>query len=339
LWSSDEIRAVTPTVLDEVRAYLVYVTATLVHVVPQIYRDLEAAIAAVYPDAEITVPSFLTFGTWVGGDRDGNPNVTPVVTAEALEAMRDAALAFWESRLVELAGRLSLSERVVGPAPLLHPLLAANRDRFPDLGRLLAERNAGEPYRQAASLMRERVRSARGRQPGGYERPTELLADLRLIERSLRENGSAAIANGDLHDVIRQVEVFGFHVVQLDLRDHAKRHARAIHDLFAASGVAPDYLALPEAERHALLAAEIGSRRPLIPLGGEGLSPEAIEVIETFRTTRLLADRHPGAIETSIISGCERPSDVLAVLLLMKETGLCRPGGGDAMLRIVPLFE
>ncbi|HEU0116512.1 MAG TPA: phosphoenolpyruvate carboxylase, partial [Thermomicrobiales bacterium] len=127
LWSSDEIRTVTPTVLDEVRAYLVYVTSTLVHVAPQVYRDLEAAVAAVYPDAAIVVPPFLTFGTWVGGDRDGNPNVTPAATAETLEVMRDAALAFWEGRLVELAGRLSLSERVVGPAPLLHPLLAANR--------------------------------------------------------------------------------------------------------------------------------------------------------------------------------------------------------------------
>ncbi|HEU5430725.1 MAG TPA: phosphoenolpyruvate carboxylase, partial [Thermomicrobiales bacterium] len=138
LWSSDEIRAVTPTVLDEVRAYLVYVTATLVHVVPQVYRDLEAAIAETYPDAAIGVPPVLTFGTWVGGDRDGNPNVTPAVTAETLEVMRDAALAFWDGRLVELAGRLSLSERVVGPAPALQPWLAAYRERFPEIGQMLA---------------------------------------------------------------------------------------------------------------------------------------------------------------------------------------------------------
>jgi phosphoenolpyruvate carboxylase len=339
LWSSDEIRAVTPTVLDEVRAYLVYVTSTLVQVVPRVYRDLEAAIASEYPDAPIAVPPFLTFGTWVGGDRDGNPNVTPVVTAETLDVMRDVALGFWEARLVDLAGRLSLSERVVGPTPLLDPLLADYRARFPGLGAMLAERNAGEPYRQVVTLMRECVRAARQRQPGGYERPAELLADLRLVDRSLRAEGGAAIADGDLRDVIRQAEVFGFHFVRLDLRDHAKRHTRAVHDLFAASGVASDYLDLVEPARVALLAAEIASRRPLTPLGFAGMSPEAVEVVETFRMARRLAEEHPGAIETYIISGCERPSDALAVLLLMKEAGLCAPGGADAMLKIVPLFE
>jgi len=341
LWSSDEIRAVNPTVLDEVRANLVYVGSTLVDVVPRLYRDLEDAIAEVYPDAPvIPVPPFLSLGSWIGGDRDGNPFVTPAVTAQTLGIMRDAALGFLDRQLRMLAGRVSLSTRVVGPAPLMEPFLAENRERFPELGADLAHRNAGEPYRQAITLMRERVRAARGAGAGGYDDPAELLGDLRLVQRSLIEQGAGMIVGGDLWDVVRQVEVFGFHFALLDVRDHARRHAVAISEALALTDVEPDYAGLDEDARVSLLAREITNPRPLISGDLGHLGDEAREVVETFRALRqLMLTGHRDALRTYVISGCEGTSDALEALLLMKESQLCDPGGGNAALEIAPLFE
>jgi len=340
LWSSDEIRAVTPTVLDEVRANLVYISSTLVHVVPRLYRDVETAVSEVYPDAEITIPPFLSFGSWVGGDRDGNPFVTPRVTEEALGVMRDAALGFYEMRLGELAGRISVSTRVAGDAPLIDPLLEAGQARFPELAADLARRNEGEPYRQALTLMRERIRAALRHEPAAYPNPEAFLSDLRGIRQSLEGQGAGLIAAGDLHDLLRQVEVFGFHFARLDVREHAKRHEAALAEVFAATRVIADYSALPEGEKADLLTREIVNPRPLIPNDLSPFSPETEIVVETFRTVRrLLSTDHQHAIRTYIVSACERSSDVLAVLLLMKEAQLCRPGGEQAELQIAPLFE
>ncbi len=339
LWSSNEVRAVQPTVLDELHAGLIHFRQTLVHVVPQIYRDLEEALADLYPDEFIPVPPFLTFGSWIGGDRDGNPNVTPAVTAATLRIMKDAALDFLDLRLGELAGRISVSTYVTGPAHQLEPLLESYRGLFPDIARELEERNADEPYRQVLSLMRERVRAARHDRPGAYTEPGELVADLRHVEQSLLAQGEPLITRGDLHDVIRQADRSGFHFARLDLRDHAKRHETALAEVLAITGVHPNYRALPESEKAALLAKEIADPRPLIPMDVSALSPEAREVVETFRLTReLLTGPHRDAIRTYIISAADAPSDILEVLLLMKESLLASVGGG-AMMQIAPLFE
>ncbi|HEV2108997.1 MAG TPA: phosphoenolpyruvate carboxylase [Thermomicrobiales bacterium] len=341
LWSSDEIRAVSPTVLDEVRAGLVYFSSTLLQVVPHIYRDLEESLARTFPGTAFKVPPFLSFGSWMGGDRDGNPFVTPAVTVETLTVMRDLALRFWDERLTELSGRLSVHEGATGPARAIMPRLEEYRELFPELGQDLARRNAGEPYRQFLTLARERVRAMQNGEGGrGYARPGELLGDLRLIETSLRDQGQGLIAGGDLHDVIRQVEVFGFHLATLDLREHAQRHALALAETFRLTGVESAYMGLPEAGRVDLLRREIANPRPLIPGDIAGFPDDARQVIATFRTTRaVLEGDHPGAITTYIISGTDAPSDVLEVLLLMKETGLARPGGEGAALKIAPLFE
>jgi phosphoenolpyruvate carboxylase len=340
LWSSNELRVTKPTVLDEVRAVLVYFGSTLVDVIPEIYRDLEEALAEAYPGEEIPVPAFLSFGSWIGGDRDGNPFVTPAVTVEALQIMRTAAISMLEGRLTELAGRLSVSELMTSAAPLLEPLLASYREMFPDLAEELASINAGEPYRQAVALMRERLRATRDRRDHAYASASELIADLLLVEQSLIAQSAGMIAGGFLHDVIRLVEVFGFTFATLDIRDHAKRHETALHHVFAITGVEQDYAGLDEAARCELLLGEIASRRPLVPIDLDTLQDDAREVIETFRTVRWLVNyEQPDAIHTYIISGTEAPSDILEVLLLMKETKLAHPGGEDARLRIAPLFE
>ncbi len=328
------------TVLDEVRAGLVYFGSTILHVVPRIYRDLEEAVESCYPGAGITVPSFLGFGTWMGGDRDGNPNVTPEVTAETLRVMRDSALRFLEERLTELAGRLSLSTWAVGHAALLEPLLEENRARFPALAHELDRLNEREQYRQTLSLLRERVRATRLGAEHAYRDSAALVADLRVIEASLLAQREALAVTGDIHDVIRQAEVFGFHFATLDIRDHSRRFEAAVHESFARANVVSDYRSLSESEKMDALAREIANPRPLVPQNLSGYSPEGREVIETFRTVLGLLDgEHSGAIRTLIISGTEAPSDILEPLLLMKESGLADPGGANVRLGIAPLFE
>lgn len=340
LWGSDEIRSVSLTVLDEVRAGLVYFGSTILHVVPRVYRDLEEAVERTYPGAEITVPSFLRFGTWMGGDRDGNPNVTPEVTAETLRVMRDSALRYLEERLTELAGRLSLSTWAVGPADHLLPLLAENRDRFPALANDLDRLNEREPYRQSLTLLRERLRATRLGTDHGYRDAAAFVADLRTIEASLHAQRQTLAATGDIHDVLRQAEVFGFHFATLDIRDHSRRLETAVAESLARAQVGSDYRTLGETAKMGVLAREITNPRPLIPQNLAGFSAEGREVIETFRTVgELLDGDHAGAIRTLIISGTESSSDMLEALLLMKESGLAEPGGGAARLGIAPLFE
>lgn len=340
LWSSNELRSVQPTVIDEVRANLVYFGSTLVEVLPAIYRDLEEAVAELYPGESIDIPSCITFGSWVGGDRDGNPFVTPELTVEALSVMRRAALGMLESRLTELAGRLSVSDLMASPTDRLNPLLTEYRALFPELAAELERINADEPYRQLLTLMRERVRATRDGAPGAYARARDLVADLRQIESALRDQSASMILGGDVHDVVRIVEVFGFEFATLDIREHAKRHRAALAEVFRATNVELEYDSLDETARQQLLAAEVRDPRPLIPLDLSTLSEESRSVIQTFRTLRHLLDHgYEDALETYIVSGAASPADLLEVLLLMKETQLAAPGGGEAMLRIAPLFE
>ncbi|MBI2691188.1 MAG: phosphoenolpyruvate carboxylase [Solirubrobacterales bacterium] len=345
LWGSDEIRAVFPTVLDEVRSGLAYFNSTLGDVIPMIYRDLEAAVTEVFPDADseggaAEVPRVLRMGSWIGGDRDGNPFVTPDVTVAALELMRDQCLHFLERRVELLAERSSFAEQQGHRATGLAELLAANAERFPELAADLAARNPREPYRRLYSLLRRRIEATRADEPTGYEHSNELLDDLIVARQCLLEDRGELAAGGDIHDVMRQVEVFGFHFAKVDVRQHARRHKEALHEVFAALGIEADYSSLSSEARCALLATEIENHRPLIPQDVTGFAPETQEVIETFRMVeQAIEGRHRGAILTYIISGVEGPEDVLEVLLLMKESTMSRAGGAEAELRIAPLFE
>jgi len=340
LWSSDETRGVAPSVREEVVGGLAYFHATLVHVVPLVYRELEAAVAEAYPQDAITVPSLLSFGSWIGGDRDGNPNVTAAVTVETLDLMRDACLSFLEERVARLAPRMSMSRRVTGEAPLLEPLLGHLGACYPERAAEIERRHPHEPYRQALTLMAERLGATRRTEPDGYAEPGELLEDLRLLERSLREQGQRLIASGDLRDLIRQAEVFGFHFARLDIREHADRHREAVAEAFAQAGVTDAYGELDEAARLSLLEREIAAPRPLVPIDLSGFSEKSQGVIETLRAlARALRGRHAGAVRSYVVSGTGEPCHLMELLLLMKESGLAGAGGEAAMLRIVPLFE
>jgi phosphoenolpyruvate carboxylase len=340
LWGSDELRATSLTVLDEVRGGLVHFATTLAETVPQVYRDLEEALAEYYPGERFEVPPLLSFGSWIGGDRDGNPFVTPATTVEALDLMREQCLRFVEARVELLAGRLSLSDRVSGAAPGLAPILDAGTERFPALATQLAALNPEEPYRRALTFVRERVRATMSQDAGAYREPSELLDDLRVVRRSLLDGAGGLTAAGDLHDVIRQVEVFGFHFARLDIREHARVHRRSFAEVYATLGICDHYATLSEAERVALLCRDIADHRPLIPTDVTGFSAGTQETIDTFRMLRrVLSGAHRGAIQTYVVSGTEHPADLLEVLLMMKEAGLADAGGERAWLRIVPLFE
>jgi phosphoenolpyruvate carboxylase len=340
MWVSDELRAVSTTVRDEVRAGLIYFTSTLADVVPTIYRDLEATIAECYPDDEIDVPALLTFGSWMGGDRDGNPFVTPAMTADALGLMQEACLRHLQESVLTLTHRVTVSSRVARPAPQLDELLYRLAKLFPELAAETLETNPEEPYRRLFKLVAARVRATRKGLPGGYGTPRELLDELHVAERALRDQGAGFVASDALRDVIRRVEVFGFHFAVLDVREHADVHRKAIAEILSELGVEADYENLPEADRMAILEREIADRRPLIPLDISGFGASTREVVETFRMMyELLRGPHPGAIGSYIVSGTSGPADLLEVLLLMKEVGLARAGGVDAQLRIVPLFE
>ena len=340
MWGSDELRAVTTTVLDEVRAGLIYFSSTLAEVVPEVYRDLESTIRETYPDCDLPVPPLLSFGSWIGGDRDGNPNVTPRMTAAALQLMKDSCLRHHEARVRALAGRVTLSARVAGEPEQLRTLLEGLQQRFPDVAAAVAERNPQEPYRQLFKLLAARLRATRKGWDGGYRQPEELLVDLRVAEQALRDQNASFVAEDALRDVIRQVEVFGFHFALLDVRENSAVHRAALDEILGVLGVQEGYAQLGEDDRAAILTREIADRRPLIPQDTSGFSAATREVVDTFRTLyELLRGEHPGTIDSYVVSNTTAPSDLLEVLLLMKEVGLARAGGGDAQLRIVPLFE
>ncbi len=340
LWGSDEIRAVTPTVGDEVQTGLAYLRTTLARVLPDIYRELEAAVAETYPDAEITVPPLLRFGSWMGGDRDGNPFVTPEVTEQTLLAMRSACLQFLRERLIELSARVSLSSRLVGEPPALAAIQARGAEDFPKTFAILDGRSPEEPYRRAFGLIARRIRATFEGDARGYACSADLLDDLRACEAALLASGGSFVADGLLRDVIRQVEVFGFHFARLDIRQHADKHRAAIAEILAELELCADYDQLPQDARIALLTAAIDDRRPLIPGDISGFSEATQEIVQTFRTLDdLRRGDHEGALQSYIISGCSGPVDLLEVLLFLKESRLSRAGGVDCALRIVPLFE
>ncbi|APR80118.1 Phosphoenolpyruvate carboxylase [Minicystis rosea] len=355
LWQSDDVRAARPTVIDEVHNGLYYFEAGLFEIVPRLYRELEQTLAASYPGHRFRVPPLLRFGSWIGGDRDGNPFVTPDVTVEAVRRLRIAAVRRHIATMDELARRLSQSTREVGVSEELLASLAADDARDPALAAELGRRLPFEPYRRKCLHMRAKLAHTLAHaerwqpelcrdhvlpaDPSRYHRRAELLADLAVLERSLRAHCGAAVAEGRLHDVIREAEVFGLGTATLDIRQHSGRHAAAVAEILAAAGVHADYLALTEDERTAVLSRALSDPRPLIPLRPV-CSAESREVIDTFRTVfAILEELAPESIDKVIISMTRGASDVLATLLLAREAGIYRREEGKSLVDVVPLFE
>ncbi len=350
LWQSDLVRINRPSVLDEVRQGLEVVEGALFDLVPSIYRETRDALRAVYPEYRDRLPALLRFGSWIGGDRDGNPHVTHGTTAQAVGMHQRTVLRCYLDRVGSLTGRLSQTDAFAPPTPELLTALAADVAALPEL----AGQPMHEPYRLKCRAIMTRLRrtlahldgvdlrwgqDAAKPPVGVYLGGEELRRELVLLADSLRAAGATAAADGALDDLIRLVEVFGLHLLTLDVRQHSIRHAEALDEIFRTAGVCADYLAKSSEERLKLLEDELESTRPLIPTH-LAYSEETVEVVQTFRTIAAVLERQcPQAIQTYIISMATEPAHLLEVLLLAREAGLYRPREGLSRLDIVPLFE
>ena len=342
LWQSDETRDRPPTVMDEVRTGLYFFEVTIFKLIPKIYEELERGLAEVFPGVKFRIPPFLRYGSWIGGDRDGNPFVTLAVTEETLRTMKETVLKQYNIAVDELYQHLIPAVTRIQVSEELRASIAADLKLAPEDEVEVLERFRMEPYRQKLIMMFRRLRATRAenerpwddraRNPRAYRNVDEFMADLRIIERSLLENHGERLARGRLAALIRQVEVFGFHLATLDARQHSARHRAAVAEIFAAYNIFADYQALAEADKLAVLTREINNPRPLT--AQLNFSPPTNETVGLFRLLRRGKEEiDEDAVQTYIISMTTSASHVLEVLLLAKDAGLL------GRIDIVPLFE
>ena len=343
LWRTNLLRQTRLKVIDEVANGLSYYDYTFFSELPRLYGVIDDELCRSDGARPATpIPSFLRIGSWIGGDRDGNPYVTADVLNEAVRQQSARALGHYLDELHELGGELSLASNLV---PVTREL-AALADRAADAA--VARRE--EPYRRAITGMYSRLaKTAREldhvvalRQPlvdlPPYAAVEELLADLDTIIVSLIANGAAIVARGRLRALRRAVDVFGFHLAPIDLRQHSLVHERTVAEILGAATPGLDYRSLSEAERVELLRQELRSPRPLVsPF--IAYSEETAGELAVLRAAAAIRKTYgPGAIRTSIVSKTESASDLLELALLLKEVGLVG-ADGSASLFMVPLFE
>ena len=336
LWQTPQIRERRPEVTDEALNVQWYLENTLFDVVGDVYDGLEAALSEHYPGLE--APKLFEFRSWAGSDRDGNPYVTPAVTAATLERQRSSVLEQYHGELKRLSGVLSQDDRDLETGEDFRERLAADADRLPDVADRVEERYPNEPYRQKLKLMRERLERVGGVRAGGYEDADELLADVEAIARSLRANGASVVADSRVDPLARQVDTFGFNLASLDLRDHRANHTEAVAAVFESVGV--DYAGMDDAERVEALTDAVLQSEPVVDLGdADAFEGTTARVLRRFDA---LADwqREYGAdaIDTYCISMTEEPSHVLEVLFLADQAGVVDLPG-HCGLDVVPLLE
>jgi phosphoenolpyruvate carboxylase len=348
LWQIDEIRPGRPSVTDEARAVAWYLEQLGRRTVPDLVEAFEREVRA----AGFNVPAAarpLVLGSWVGGDRDGNPNVTADATREVLELNVARALRI-HGRLVEqLIEELGVSTRVVGVSEELRDALARDRSALPEIHDRFIRLNAHEPYRLALSYIQARLENTRARiaRRGGHMPHRDYLgsegyiADLAVLDRSLREHLGARIADGTLARALRVAGALGLHLAELDFREHSQRHHAALGAIFDALGeLDRPYAKLSRAERTKLLSRELRGTRPLV-WRHDGLPEPAADVIETFDVLHEIQHEFgPEVARTYIVSMCQGVDDLLAVAVLARESYLVKLGSDPhSSIDLVPLFE
>lgn len=349
LWQTDDIRPGKPTVADEARHIAWFAERLGERTVPDLLDEFahEAADAGlpIPPDARP-----LVLGSWVGGDRDGNPNVTAAVTREVLELNADRALRIHTRLVDELIGELSVSTRVMGVSEELRGSLARDRRALPAVHDRFVRLNQHEPYRLKLSYVRARLENTRARISSGgphvegrdYLGMAGYLEDLQAVDRSLRGHRGARIADGTLARAIRSARALGLHLVELDVREHAQRHHDALGAIYDELGeLDRPYAELDRAERRALLSAELRGRRPLLRRH-YGVPEAAEQVLETFDTLHAVQHEFgPEVARTYIVSMAQDVDDLLAVAVLARESYMVEIAGENprSSLDLVPLFE
>lgn len=350
LWQTALIRLSRLKVADEIESGLRYYPASFFEVVPKVNSAVRDALRGRWPDAELLQRPILRPGSWIGGDRDGNPNVTADVVRLATGSAANTALAFYFDELALLEQELSMSARLVGVDEEISALASA----------CTVEARADEPYRRAVRVIRARLTATAAdvleRMPEhvlydglpAYRSAAEMQADLSVIDTSLRNHGSAVLADDRLARLRDALDAFGFHLCGLDMRQNSETHEQVVAELLAWAGVHPDYVSLPESQRVEVLVAELSTRRPLIRDGAElsELARKELDIIgAAAEAVRALGAE---AVPTYIISMCQSVSDMLEAALLLKEAGLLDLSGAlpgheareiYAPVGIVPLFE
>jgi len=340
LWQTRLLRFTKLTVADEIENALSYYEATFLGEIPKIYADLERELG------QQPVATFLRMGQWIGGDRDGNPNVSAQTLEYALRRQCEVALRHYLTEVHYLGGELSLSAMLVEVTPQMRALA----DSSPDA----SEHRLDEPYRRALTGVYSRLAATLKELTGGeaarhaiapqnpYVLAEDFLADLRTIEDSLLAHHGAALVQQRLHPLIRAVEVFGFHLATVDLRQSSDQHEAVIAELLAVARIEAHYGKLQEGARRALLIKLLSDARPLRVIGAK-YSELARGELAIFEMARRMRERFGvQAIRHYIISHTETASDLLEVLLLQKEVGLVTGTVDDkavADLIVVPLFE
>ena len=340
LWQTRLLRFTKLTVADEIENALSYYEATFLREIPKLYAHLERELG------DLPVHSFLRMGQWIGGDRDGNPNVSADTLNYALSRQAEVALRHYLTEVHFLGGELSLSAMLVDVSPAMQALANASPDTN--------EHRQDEPYRRALTGVYARLAATLKNLTGGdaarhavapqnaYAKSEDFLADLRTIAASLNANHGEALVAQRLHPLIRAVDVFGFHLATIDLRQGSDKHEEVVAELLATARIEATYATLDEVAKRELLMRLLNDARPLRVVGA-AYSPHAqaeLAIFEAARTARARFGKE--AIRHYIISHTETVSDLLEVLLLQKEVGLMHGILGDEAtndLIVVPLFE
>ncbi|MCK0472224.1 phosphoenolpyruvate carboxylase [Halalkalibacter sp. APA_J-10(15)] len=339
LWQTDELRHRKPTVIDEVKNGLYYFDQTLFDALPDIHQELEDKLEEYYPDAKWSVPNFLHFGSWIGGDRDGNPNVTPEITWETLKLQRDLVLKKYEQSVVDIMKRFSHSTYRVAVNDDLAKSVELEESLYLNDDELWPVES--EVYRRKFAIVLKRIREV-GKSDKGYNNAEELLDDLILIKKSAEKHQPSGRKLRLVRKLIRQVELFGFHLATLDIRNHSGEHESAIAELLKVVNITEDYKSLPEEEKLKILESVLTEPRPVLLLE-EDYSKETREVLKVFNMIKQ-AHKEFGtrSIQVYLISMTQASSDLLEVLVLAKEAGIYRlyaDGKVESGLNVAPLLE
>ncbi len=343
MWQTDELRRERPKPIDEARSAIYYFDEIFRDVAADVFDELAFQLGRLGVTLDRTAHP-LRFGTWVGGDRDGNPNVTPEVTMQVLKMQHQHALRGLIAAVESLATDLSSSDKIADISDELAASLAEDAVALPSTHAVFADLSAGEAYRQKCAFIHQRLVNTRRRleedtphRPGrDYTGPDEMLADLDVMRSSLIEHRGELIATGSVDRLVRRVAAFGFQLATMDVREHARAHHEVLEQLYHRLGV--DY-PTGAAERTALLGDELTARRPLASLTTR-LEGDATRTFETFHMMRRALDRFgPDTIESYIVSETRGADDILAVAVLAREAGLVDLHSGLARVGFVPLFE
>ncbi|HLA50636.1 MAG TPA: phosphoenolpyruvate carboxylase [Thermodesulfobacteriota bacterium] len=346
LWQTGDIRLERPKVKEEVLNGIFYFNKTFFDALPRIYDELCRQLQRYYPGYKFSIPpSLLLFGSWVGGDRDGNPFVTSEKTKWTLISHKELIIAKYMQIISRLISSLSISMQFILPGKEFLASIKEDANAMGAEGQRIIARNPYEPYRQRLSLIRKKLENTNANKDVFYRNIEEFIEDLNIIKRSLNANKGGRIARLEILPLIRQAEAFGFHLAKLDIRQHSEIHRVAAAELLKKAGIVTDipfYLALPEQDKVKILSGELTSIRSLAPDYAR-LSHETKEVLDTFKVIKYAQDKISWeGVGSYIVSMTHNASDILTVGLLAKEAGLSGISDDNEIFNridIVPLFE